>query len=194
MINTNRLERSVSKQAALWDLASGPRPDAFRTAMRRVVGGVAVVGTLRDERPWGMTVSAYTPVCMEPPTLLVCVNAKTATAADIERERKFSLNLLSEAQAELSQRCAQPGASKYLEGDIVPPDELPVPSFTPVLREAIATFDCDASEIQRIGTHVVVIGAIRTILAPMLLRPLLYGQGRYLKTIALDLGSAGASA
>lgn len=161
--------------------------------MRRAVGGVAVVGTLRDERPWGMTVSAYTPVCMEPPTLLVCVNAKTATAADIERERKFSLNLLSEAQAELSQRCAQPGASKYLEGDVVLPDELPVPSFTPVLCEAIATFDCDASEIRRIGTHVVVIGEIRTILAPRSLRPLLYGQGHYLKTVALDLASAGAS-
>ncbi|MGY3578213.1 flavin reductase family protein [Bradyrhizobium sp. USDA 4504] len=190
----HRLEMGVSARAALWDLASGPRPDAFRTVMRRIVGGVAVVGTLREERPWGMTVSAYTPVCMEPPTLLVCINAKTVTAADIERDRKFSLNLLSEAQAGLSQRCAQPGASKYLDGYVVPADELPVPSFTPVLREAIATFDCDASEIQRIGTHVVVIGAIRTILAPTSLRPLLYGQGRYLKTVALDLASAGASA
>jgi flavin reductase (DIM6/NTAB) family NADH-FMN oxidoreductase RutF len=194
MINTNLLKMSVSTRAALWDLACGPAPDAFRTAMRRVVGGVAVVGTLREGRPWGMTVSAYTPVCMEPPTLLVCVNAKTATAADIERARKFSLNLLSEAQAGISQRCAQPGASKYLEGDVVPAGDLPVPSSTPVLREAVATFDCDASEIRRIGTHVVVIGAIRTILAPTPLRPLLYGQGGYLKTIALDVAAAGASA
>jgi len=68
---------------APWDLAAGAAPDAFREAMRRVVGGVAVVATLREGRPWGMTVSAFAPVCMEPPTLLVCVNAATATAADI---------------------------------------------------------------------------------------------------------------
>ncbi|MBR0691747.1 flavin reductase family protein [Bradyrhizobium lablabi] len=173
-------------RVARWDLDAGPAPDAFRAAMRRVVGGVAVVATLRESRPWGMTVSAFTPVCMEPPTLLVCVNAATATAADIARDRKFSLNLLSEAQRGVSQRCAQQGASKYLDEDAIPAANLPPRIAMPVLQDSVATFDCDASEIRRIGTHVVVVGAIRAILAPQARRPLLYGQGGYLRSVTLD--------
>ena len=121
-----------------WDLDAGAAPDAFRAAMRRVVGGVAVVATLRDSRPWGMTVSAFTPVCMEPPTLLVCVNASTTTAADITRDRRFSLNLLSETQRGVSQRCAEPGASKYLDEDVVPSENLPTRIAMPVLQDSVA--------------------------------------------------------
>lgn len=179
---------------ARWDLVAGPAPDAFRAAMRRVVVGVAVVATLRDSRPWGMTVSAFTPVCMEPPTLLICVNAATATAADIERDRRFSLNLLSETQRGVSQRCAQPGASKYIDQDVVSAHDLPTPAEMPVLLDSVATFDCDASDIRTVGTHLVVIGAIRAILAPRTRRSLLYGQGNYLGSVALDTVSAGASA
>lgn len=179
---------------APWDLAAGAAPDAFREAMRRVVGGVAVVATLREGRPWGMTVSAFAPVCMEPPTLLVCVNAATATAADIARDRRFSLNLLSESQRGVSQHCAQAGASKYLDEEVVRADGIPMRIVMPVLRDSLATFDCEASEIRRIGTHIVVVGAIRAILAPQMRRPLLYGQGGYLESITLDVAADGVPA
>jgi flavin reductase (DIM6/NTAB) family NADH-FMN oxidoreductase RutF len=173
-----------------WDLNGESAPDSFRAAMRRVVGGVAVVATLHDQRPWGMTVSAYAPVCMEPPTLVVCVNAATTTAADIQSERLFSLNLLSESQLLVSQRCAQAGASKYLDGDVVPQDRLPRRIAMPVLRDCVATFECFATEIRNVGTHVVVMGAVRAIVAPQARRPLLYGQGSYLVSVALDAAFA----
>ncbi|MGY3120338.1 flavin reductase (DIM6/NTAB) family NADH-FMN oxidoreductase RutF [Bradyrhizobium sp. S3.14.4] len=184
----------ASSRDARWDLAAGPAPDAFRAAMRRFVGGVAVVATLHEGRPWGMTVSSFTPVCMEPPTLLVCVNAATATAADIARDRRFSLNLLSETQRGVSQRCAQPGASKYLDEDVVPADGIPTRTAMPVLQDSVATFDCDATEVRQIGTHIVIVGAVRAIVAPQTRRPLLYGQGGYLGSIALDVAAGGAPA
>jgi flavin reductase (DIM6/NTAB) family NADH-FMN oxidoreductase RutF len=175
---------------AFWDLDGESAPDSFRAAMRRVVGGVAVVATVHDERPWGMTVSAFASVCVEPPTLVVCVNAATTTASDIQRERQFSLNLLSESQFLVSQRCAQAGASKYLDHDVVPQNQLPRRIAMPVLRDCVATFECVASDIRNVGTHVVIIGAVRAILAPQARRPLLYGQGSYLASVALDAAFA----
>src|SRR3546814_2198910 len=51
-----------------------PDGDGFREAMRRAVTGVTIITTYHEGRPWGMTVSAFAPVCMKPPNLLVCVN------------------------------------------------------------------------------------------------------------------------
>jgi flavin reductase len=51
------------------DLSSG-----FRSAMRRLVATVSVV-TCADADGWhGMTATAVTSVCIDPPAILVCVN------------------------------------------------------------------------------------------------------------------------
>ena len=53
------------QRASAWELNSGKDTDSFRAAMRRVISGVTVITTHHQDRPWGMTVSAFTPVCME---------------------------------------------------------------------------------------------------------------------------------
>lgn len=172
-------------RACTWELNSGRDKDSFRAAMRRVISGVTVITTRHQDRPWGMTVSAFTPVCMEPPTLLVCVNDSTKTASDITRTGEFAVNLLSQAQLYLSQLCSRPGKDKYLDGHVVHANELPAAVRAPVLRDSIVTFGCKATDILSIGSHLVVIGAIESILAPRPLPPLLYGEGRYLHGVAI---------
>jgi flavin reductase (DIM6/NTAB) family NADH-FMN oxidoreductase RutF len=169
-----------------WVVNSGAEADAFRLAMRRVVGGVTVITTRHADQPWGMTVSAFTPVCMDPPTLLVCVNNRTVTASDISHNGLFAVNLLSQAQLHVSQLCARAGRDKYLTDHIVPPNELPDRVVMPVLRNSIVTFDCKAIEIRPVGSHLVVIATIEAVLAPEARAPLLYGEGRYLHGVAID--------
>jgi flavin reductase (DIM6/NTAB) family NADH-FMN oxidoreductase RutF len=168
-----------------WDVNSGAETEAFRIAMRRVVGGVTVITTRHDGQSWGMTVSAFTPVCMEPPTLLICVNNQTITASDISREGRFAVNLLSQAQLYLSQLCSRTGEDKYIDEHVVPRDDLPERVVMPVLRDSLVTFDCKATDILSVGSHLVVISAIEAILAPRYLPPLLYGEGRYLHGVAI---------
>jgi flavin reductase (DIM6/NTAB) family NADH-FMN oxidoreductase RutF len=168
-----------------WDVNSGGEAEAFRTAMRRMVGGVTVITTLHDREPWGMTVSAFTPVCMDPPTLLVCVNNRTTTASDISRGGRFAVNLLSQAQLYLSQLCSRAGEDKFIGDYVVPPSSLPERVMMPVLRDSVVTFDCRATDILSVGSHLVVISAIEAILAPQSLPPLLYGEGRYLHGVAI---------
>lgn len=159
---------------------------AFRAAMRRVVSGVTVVATHHDGRPWGMTVNAFSSVCVEPPTVLVCVNNRSVTASDIARDGRFAANLLSEDQLHLSRLCARPGEPKFLDAFVVAPDEMTVQVTTPVLRDSLVTFDCTVSEARPVGSHLVVIGTVNAIVAPPIRRPLLYGEGRYHRGVEIN--------
>lgn len=174
----------------VWHVDSGQDADAFREVMRRVITGVSVITTIHDGKPWGMTVSAFTPVCMTPPTLLICVNENTITAADIVQHKRFGVNLLSQSQLHVSQICSRLGEHKYLDGHIVETNELPARVAIPVLQDSVATFDCHVMEMSSVGTHKVIIAAIDAILAPRLLPPLLYGQGSYLHGVALEVNQS----
>lgn len=155
--------------------------EAFRLAMRRVVSGVTIITTKHDDMPWGMTVSAFTPVCMEPPTLLVCVNGRTVTAEDIARDRRFAVNVLSQSQREVSQICSRQGERKFLHAHVVEDAAILGGARMPVLQESLVTFDCRAFDVMRSGTHIIAIARVETVIAPEGLEPLLYGQGRYLR-------------
>ncbi|MGZ6962294.1 MAG: flavin reductase family protein, partial [Ilumatobacteraceae bacterium] len=70
------------------------RADQLRAVLRRLVSGVTVLTTEHHGRPWGMTVSAFTPVSLEPPLALVCVNRATATATHIIEQQRVGINVL----------------------------------------------------------------------------------------------------
>jgi flavin reductase (DIM6/NTAB) family NADH-FMN oxidoreductase RutF len=167
---------------ALWMVNSGAEAGAFRLAMRRIVGGVTVITTRHDDQPWGMTVSAFTPVCIDPPTLLVSVNNRTVTAFAISRNGLFAVKFLSQARLNASRLCARSGKDNH----VVPPNELPDRVVMTVLRNSIVTFDCRATEIRPVGSHLVAIATVEAVLAPEARAPLLYGEGQYFHGIAID--------
>jgi flavin reductase (DIM6/NTAB) family NADH-FMN oxidoreductase RutF len=188
--------RSDGGHPTVWEVNGGPDADSFRAAMRRVIGGVTVITTRHDGRPWGLTVSAFVPVCTDPPTLLICVNSRTVTASDISRDKRFAVNLLSQTQLHLSKLCSRAGEDKFIDGHVLPHSSLPQRVTMPVLRDSIVTFDCRATDVRPVGSHLVIVAAIERVLAPESRRPLLYGEGRYLRGVALDEASMcpGASA
>ncbi|MEU4096350.1 flavin reductase family protein [Streptomyces sp. NPDC026673] len=161
-------------------------PDTFRAAMGRVVGSVTVVTTRHDDRPWGMTVSAFSGVCLEPPTVLVCVDHRSVTAADIRRESRFAVNLLSQDQVAVSRLCSRVGTVKFVDDHVVAGGELPDGVTSPVLRDSLVTFDCEVAEARPMGSHFVVFGRVRVVLAPRSRCPLLFGQGRYQRSVDIE--------
>jgi flavin reductase (DIM6/NTAB) family NADH-FMN oxidoreductase RutF len=169
-----------------WSLSTSADPDTVRAALRRAISGVTVVTTEHEGRPWGLTVSAFTPVCIEPPTVLVCVSSRTVTGAAIGAGGRFAVNLLSQDQLYVAQRCARAGRPKYLDDDVVTPTELPARVAAPVLRDSLVTFDCEVTEARPVGSHLVLFGAVRTVLAPAARQPLLFGDGRYHHCVEFD--------
>src|ERR1700722_13284507 len=80
------------------DLAFG-----FRGAMRRLAATVSIV-TCADEDGWhGMTATAVTSVCSEPPALLACVNKAAAFYGRLSASENFCINLLGSRHVRISQ-------------------------------------------------------------------------------------------
>lgn len=85
---------------------------AFKDILRSVVGAVSIVATGQGEKRRGLTVTAASSLCVDPPMVLVCIN-RNAEAHDVILESgAFSWNVLSTNQVSLAQRFASMDGSK----------------------------------------------------------------------------------
>ena len=76
--------------------------DDFRSAMSLFATGVTVVTSMDDEGvPHSMTANSFTSVCLDPPTVLICVAHGTHTYGYVENNGRFGVNILGEEQEEL---------------------------------------------------------------------------------------------
>jgi flavin reductase ActVB len=130
----------------------------FAQAMSTLASGVVVVTGRVAGRPWGMTVTAFASVSVEPPTVLVSLGAGTVSARTIEATGAFGASLLARAQACVATYAAAPGKTKFLD-DLIEPGEHDSPS--PAIAKALAHFDCDLVEAVEAADHIVFLGRVR---------------------------------
>src|SRR5689334_12108227 len=112
-------------------------PDDLRQALRQFASGVTVVTAEHDGERYGITVSAFTSISLEPPIIMVAINTSSRLAPLIVDAEHFAVNILAEHQEEISTRFASPlaGVEKY--DGIEPASRL---SGAPVIGGAIAVF------------------------------------------------------
>ena len=141
-----------------------------------------------------MTVSAFAPLCLDPPCALVCVNRHTATAVDILERGVLGINVLGEHQLELSRRCAAPGEAKFLDDDDLLPDIEGGSYLAPVLRTSVISLDCRADVLDAPVSHLAVLAHVVAVVPRADRPPLLYGDGQYHRALPLHpSASQGAS-
>lgn len=149
--------------------------EGFRQALRRWTSGVTVVTAKAGDGIYGMTVSAFSSVSMDPPLVLVCANRSSKTRDAIFRSGAFNVNILSRGQEALSDRFAA-AKTEGLRFEGVPfrLGEL----GAPILEGCLATLECTVSSAHDEGSHTIYIGHVR---ASHLIEaePLVYFQGRY---------------
>jgi flavin reductase (DIM6/NTAB) family NADH-FMN oxidoreductase RutF len=147
----------------------------FKDAMRQHVSAVAIVTTWLDGRPWGMTVSAFSSICMDPPTVMTCLRRGTAAAENIESKGDFGINLLSASQVEISARCSSPGSPKFID------DHVGDGGFAvPAVAGARMFLDCAVSGTVDLGDHRVFFGIVRALaIGDPDEAALVYSQGAY---------------
>ena len=150
----------------------------FKLAMRRMVAGVSIITTLTDDgHPHGLTATAVTTVTADPPTLLCCVNRSASAALHIRDSRRLGVNVLTAESTRISQHFSDTSRTceRFTEGSWIS-----LATGAPILREALAAFDCRISQLTEVGSHFVILGAIEAIhLSPTESKPLLYGMTRY---------------
>ena len=95
--------RRVSNAPELADGGGAPLADLvlrLKAALRGMPGPVALITTCDavTGEPAGLAASAVIPVCMAPPSMLVCVNRSASAHAVIEASGRFCINLVGPMQ------------------------------------------------------------------------------------------------
>jgi flavin reductase (DIM6/NTAB) family NADH-FMN oxidoreductase RutF len=129
---------------------------AYKQAMRHVPTGVTVVTTLKDGEPRGITVNAFASVSAEPPMLLICVNREARSYLFIASSGVFCVNVLAGEQRALAEHFSGKVRERQFESIEYHIDA----TGSPVLRGAIAHFDCELAEEHHVGSHSIMIGRV----------------------------------
>jgi flavin reductase ActVB len=161
-------------------------PEGFRRAMRLLAGGVAVVTTIVDGRPWGLTVSACCSLTAEPPQVLVSLDSRTASCKAIVDNGHFGVDLLGSDQVEVARVCSATGRPKFLE-ELV--DSGFEQAHSPVVTGALAHLDCRVVDSHKVGDHMLLIGLVQEAISPRTheqLGPLVYYE-RAFRTVSAAL-------
>lgn len=131
-------------------------PRALRNAFGSFITGMTVVTTYdKDGDPIGFTANSFTSVSLDPPMLLVCL-AKTSKNYDaLISADGFAVNVLTEAQIEISNTFARPVADRFATVDWTNG-----PHGSPIIAEVSAWFDCAMHKTVDAGDHVILIGTV----------------------------------
>lgn len=150
---------------------------SFRKAMRELAGGVAVV-TVGRESDIGFTATSVTSLCTKPPRLLVCVAQSSASWRVLQRHPYFGVNLLREEERSLANRFA---GRDGLEGvaRFAGVRWTTMLTGAPVLDNALATLDCEVTEMLPHCDHAIVVGRVCAARTSTGSLPLVYWQGDY---------------
>jgi flavin reductase (DIM6/NTAB) family NADH-FMN oxidoreductase RutF len=130
----------------------------FTDAMSTLAGGVVLVTSWVDARPWGTTVIAFASVSADPPTVLVSLRSDGISAREIAVSRRFGISMLSARQVSVARFGSAAGRPKFLEAFVDPDDRV---SVTPVVAGALAHLDCEVTETVPIADHIVFFGRVR---------------------------------
>lgn len=149
--------------------------DSFRKAMRRVASTVNVISICVDGQPMGITATAMSPISMDPPSLLVCINRAAAVHAQMEDVAHFGVNVLHRDQEEIARMFADRTmhGQRFVRGwdnDCKRP---------PRLLDAQAAILCRRIDHHQFGTHSIFIGVVEDAVVREDIHPLVYVDGRY---------------
>jgi flavin reductase (DIM6/NTAB) family NADH-FMN oxidoreductase RutF len=132
----------------------------FRAALSRFASGVTVV-TTKDAtgKTFGITVSAFCSVSLEPPLVLICIEKTTGSHHAFEQSGRFTVNILTEEQGPISEHFATLIEDKFASVDHAV-DEHGVP----LLPSSLATLQCSLFKTLNGGDHSIFLGLVEHVI------------------------------
>lgn len=122
----------------------------FRNAMSLLPTAVNVVTTEGLSGAHGFTASAVCSVTDTPPTLLVCMNTTSRSHVHFMENKILSVNVLGAQHEHISNTFASKLCSeeRFQQGTWTK-----LVTGSPVLEDALVSFDCEIEQVQEVGTH-----------------------------------------
>jgi len=156
----------------------------YRNAMARLGAAVSIITTTGVDGDAGFTASAVCSVTDDPPTLLVCMNRGGSLHDAIKANGVLCVNTLAAAQEHLS-----PLFAGFV--DVPMAEWFDAAAWTtlvtgsPVLADAVVSFDCRIAQVTEVGTHSVLFCEVLAIQAGPAHEGLIYfGRSYHRITVA----------
>lgn len=129
------------------------RDEALKDALAQWASGVSIVAVRDAGTVHALTVGAFIPVSLDPPSVLISLGPNASALPFLEPGVSFVINLLSAGQKGLASRFA----------DTFPVGPSPFPGEgPPTIDGALASLVCEVDEMLQRGDHTLVIGRVST--------------------------------
>lgn len=147
--------------------------DEFREVMRHLAAGVTIVTTKLNEEYFGLTVTAFSSVSLDPMLVQVSLDLRSRTQDVLHKTGFFCANILAEGQEEIARTFTIKGINRF--------DGIPVKegeTGAPIIEGAAAALECRVIDKVSAGDHTIFIGEALSG-SHEERPPLIYYQGSY---------------
>ncbi|WP_232334806.1 flavin reductase family protein [Pseudohalioglobus lutimaris] len=147
----------------------------LRNALGRFATGVCVISTIdKQGKAVGMTANSFSSVSLDPPLVLWSLQNNSEIYDTFATARRFAINVLASEQVELSNDYARKGDHQLSPGHYCLGRH-----GSPVIRNALVTFECQLESTHQGGDHLIIIGRVLGMLSRPTGKPLLFHAGAY---------------
>ncbi len=149
----------------------------LKSAMRGFAQSVVIITTVDDAGGrYAMAATAVTPLSMDPPSMLICVNRTVSSHPILEAGANFCLNILGVEQENVARSCGggAKGDDRFATGRWEK-DELGLP----YIADAQAIISCHQRQRISYGSHDIFIGDVLSVRTSDTVDPLIYLDGAY---------------
>ncbi len=141
--------------------------------------GVTVITAAPDGyAALGMTVNSFASVSLDPPLVLWSLDRESDTFSAFEAATHYTVNILTEAQQDLSNRFAK--SNNHHLGDLA--CEIG-DNGCPIIPDTLAVIECEIRDRVAGGDHIILIGRVLRF-EKKEGKPLLFALGGYAKMVA----------
>ena len=160
----------------------------LRDAFGAFATGVTVITAVRpDGTPVGATANSFTSVSLDPPLILWCLSAQSASLTAFAPDSPFAVHVLSHEHRDLAIHFAHRGREKF---EVDPHwHRAPAP---PRIAGALCRLDCRVRSLLPGGDHQIIVGEVMSI-ERRDGAPLVFHAGRFGRFVS-DLGPDAAAA
>jgi len=123
---------------------------------QRLTQGVYVVGVAHGDVRNAFTAAWVMQVSFDPLLLALSINPHHSSYRLLKEGRAFSVNVLKKDQLDLAEHYGRPARAHKLAGTELTTDRLGLP----LLREALAWFECQVLREYPAGDHVLALGKV----------------------------------
>ena len=155
-----------------------PLPDAYKSAMRGLVGACSLITVGQGDAANGLVVTTGISLSAEPPMILACINRASSCWPLLGREGVFGWQALGANHQPVAERFSGKGGlqgpARYAGAEWVS-----MASGVRLLVDAPLAFDCKVDDMIDRGTHSILIGRVMQITTQADSGALVYWDGQY---------------